>query len=124
MKNTYTRRANYFLGTLGEIIISQMFPLTKKVNKRSFDLRVPIEKNEKVGHRLECKTRRLRSNNTFQVNFTRHERTHSDTVVILVLDGNFGTERLYFIPTYAMPREKGYLYFGKKPTKYENYRLI
>lgn len=118
-----TRRQNYFIGVLGEKIIANMFKVTTR-GCRSFDLRVLTEKRPAVGHRLECKTRKIRKDGTFQVNFTRFERTHSDTVVILVLDDNLETERLYWVPTFLMPRDKGYLYFPKGGNpKYEAYRL-
>ncbi len=124
MKNKTTKKENYFLGVFGQELIKNLFPLTTP-GKRSFDLRVLTEEKPKVGTRIEVKTRKPRRGGTFQINFTRHERTHSDTTAILLLADDFEILRLYWIPTAFLPRDKGFLYFGKKVNpKYESFRLI
>lgn len=124
MKKHTTKRENYMLGVLGQKIIENMFPLTTP-GKRSFDLRILTPENQKTGHRVEVKARRPRRGGTFSINFTRHERTHSDTTAVLLLADDFEILRFYWIPTWRLPRDKGFLYFGKKANpKYEQFRLV
>lgn len=117
---------NYWLGVLGELMVREMFPLTTKGGRHA-DVRILTPKKPKTGVRIEVKTARrtwVKNSSGFKINFTRFQRGLSDFFVILCLDDDFSTSRMYFVPRFAMPRGRMFLWLGKSNIKYEQYRLV
>lgn len=105
---------NYQTGLCGELTAADLFSLAYRVNKRSYDLKIPTMENPRGNcGKVEVKSAKPSVTNNHHgwqfKKLTWNQKSRSDFLIWIVFDGDWKVKRIYFFDKYHYPQTKVFL---------------